>query len=191
MNRESLRLGSMGSLHPVYTIGHSTRSILQFVELLQIAKIETVVDIRSTPRSRTNPQFNFDVLPQALTARNIGYTQIVELGGRRRKSTTISPDVNAFWTHQSFHNYADHALSDEFNSGLTRLLESSAAQRCAIMCSEALWWRCHRRIVADYLMHNGRSVLHLMAPARLVPASLTAAATAQGVSLVYPAITPR
>lgn len=131
MNRESFRIGSTGPPYPVYTIGHSTRSILQFVELLQIGKIETVVDIRSTPRSRTNPQFNFDALPQALTAWNIGYTQIVELGGRRRKSTTISPDVNAFWTHQSFHNYADHALSDEFNSGLTRLLELSAAQSCA------------------------------------------------------------
>ena len=138
-----------------------------FVDLLHIGQIETVVDIRSTPRSRTNPQFNFDTLPHALTAWNIGYTQIVELGGRRRKSTTISPDVNAFWTHQSFHNYADHALSDEFNSGLTRLLELSATQRCAIMCSESLWWRCHRRIVADYLLHNGRTVLHLMSPAIL------------------------
>ncbi|HEY3731025.1 MAG TPA: DUF488 domain-containing protein [Steroidobacteraceae bacterium] len=174
--------------HPIYTIGHSTRSILQFVELLRIGNVETVVDIRSMPRSGTNPQFNFDALPQELAPSQIGYTQIGELGGRRRKSTTIAPDVNSFWTHQSFHNYADHALSDEFHAGLTRLLELSALQRCAIMCSEALWWRCHRRIVADYLLHNGRSVFHLMSPAHPAPALLTKAAMAQGASLVYPAI---
>ena len=179
----------MDPLCPVYTIGHSTRSILQFVELLHVGKVDTVVDIRSTPRSSTNPQFNFDALPQALTPWHMGYTQIMELGGRRRKSTSIAPAVNAFWMHQSFHNYADHALSDEFHSGLTRLLELSAVRRCAIMCSESLWWRCHRRIVADYLLHNGRTVFHLMSPARLVPAWLTEAATAQGASLVYPATT--
>ena len=116
-----------------------------------IGKIDTVVDIRSTPRSSTNPQFNFDALPQALAPWHMGYTQIMELGGRRRKSTSIAPAVNAFWMHQSFHNYADHALSDEFRSGLTRLLELSAVRRCALMCSESLWWRCHRDR-PDYLL---------------------------------------
>lgn len=178
----------MGSLSPFYTIGHSTRSILEFIELLHIGKVELVIDIRSTPRSRTNPQFNFDALPQSLIPWQIGYTRLAQLGGRRRKSTTVAPEVNAFWTHPSFHNYADHALSEEFHSGFGRLLELGAAQRCAIMCSEALWWRCHRRIVADYLLHNGRSVFHLMGSARLEPATLTEAATAQGTALVYPVI---
>lgn len=179
----------MDPLRPVYTIGHSTRSIPQFVELLRVGTIDTVVDIRSTPRSRTNPQFNFDALPQALTAWHIGYMQIHELGGRRRKSSSVATAVNAFWTHQSFHNYADYALSDEFHLGLARLLEISAVQRCAIMCSESLWWRCHRRIVADYLLHSGRSVFHLMGTARVVPAELTKAATVRGASLVYPVLT--
>ena len=136
---------------------------------------------------------NFTVVAEGPLAHGInvaliGYTQIGELGGRRKKSTTVAPDINAYWTHQSFHNYADHALSGEFHSGLTRLLELSAVRHCAIMCSETLWWRCHRRIVADYLLHNNRSVFHLMSPARLAPALLTEAATPHGTSLFYPAI---
>ena len=176
-------------LPPLYTIGHSNRSLGDFSALLNIGRIDMVVDIRSTPRSRTHPQFNSEALPSALAAIHIGYTLLPELGGRRRKSTTVATDVNAFWTHPAFHNYADHALSDEFQSGLARLLQLSAAQHCALMCAEALWWRCHRRIVADYLLHNGREVLHLMSPARLVAASLTPAAVAQGIRLVYPAPT--
>jgi len=96
---------------PVYTIGHSTRTILEFVDLLRIVDIEWVVDIRSVPRSRTNPQFNLDMLPHELSSWQIGHTQIPELGGLRKKSRTVPPDVNAFWTNQSFHNYADYALS--------------------------------------------------------------------------------
>ncbi len=146
-----------------------------------------VVDIRSFPRSRTNPQFNLDTLPVELAAWQIDHTQIAELGGRRKKSKTISPNVNGFWTNQSFHNYADYALSDEFHRGLSRLEELSRNRRCAIMCSEAVWWRCHRRIVADYLLNDGRSVVHLMTPARADPAMLTEAATPTREGLVYPA----
>jgi uncharacterized protein (DUF488 family) len=108
---------------PVYTVGHSTRSIAQFVDLLRQGQVELVVDIRSTPRSRTNPQFNLDALPDALSAWQIDHTRIAELGGRRPKSKTIPPEVNGFWTNQSFHNYADYALSDEFRAGFSRLLE--------------------------------------------------------------------
>lgn len=172
---------------PVYTIGHSTRSIPEFVELLRAGQVDLVVDIRSIPRSRTNPQYNLDALPETLAEWQIGHVLIAELGGRRRKSKLVPPDVNGFWTHQSFHNYADYALSDEFHSGLTRLLELARDRRCAIMCSEAVWWRCHRRIVADYLLHGGTTVFHLMGSARVEAASLTIAATAAGDSLVYPA----
>jgi len=173
---------------PVYTVGHSTRSIAAFVELLRQGQVELVVDIRSTPRSRTNPQFNLDALPQALAAWQIGHSRIEELGGRRNKSKTVPPEVNDFWTNQSFHNYADYALSDEFRAGLSRLTDLSGGRRCAIMCSEAVWWRCHRRFVADYLLHDGREVFHLMGAARVDAATMNPAARAHGASLVYPAL---
>jgi uncharacterized protein (DUF488 family) len=176
---------------PVYTVGHSTRSIAEFVELLKIGRVDLVVDIRSTPRSRTNPQFNLDALPDALAVRQIGHLRIAELGGRRRMSKIVPPEVNGFWTNQSFHNYADYALSDEFRVGLSRLTELSRELRCAIMCSEAVWWRCHRRFVADYLLGNGRNVFHLMGVGRVEAAKMTPAARPDGASLVYPALEER
>lgn len=172
---------------PVYTIGHSTRSIPEFVELLRAGQVDLVVDIRSIPRSRINPQYNLDALSETLAEWQIGYVFIAELGGRRPKSKLVSPDVNGFWTNQSFHNYADYGLSEAFHSGLARLLELARGRRCAIMCSEAVWWRCHRRIVADYLVYGGATVFHLMGSARVEAASLTIAATAAGDSLIYPA----
>ena len=172
---------------PVYTIGHSTRSIAEFVELLRAGRVELVVDIRSTPRSRTNPQFNLDTLPEALASWQIGHAQITELGGRRGKSKTVPPEVNGFWTNQSFHNYADYALSGDFRTGLALLADASRERRCAIMCSEAVWWRCHRRFVADYLLHGGRDVFHLMARARVDAANMNPAARPADASLVYPA----
>jgi uncharacterized protein (DUF488 family) len=175
-------------LPPVYTIGHSTRSIVEFVELLQQGRVELVVDIRSIPRSRTNPQFNLDALPEALSAWQIGHTRIAELGGRRTKSKTVPPEVNGFWTNQSFHNYTDYALTEGFHVGFSRLTELSRERRCAIMCSEAVWWRCHRRFVADYLLHDGREVFHLMGTARIDAAKMNPAARAQRASLVYPAL---
>ena len=171
---------------PVYTIGHSTRSVVEFVELLRHGRVELVVDIRSTPRSRTNPQFNLDALPQALADWQIGHTRIEGLGGRRNKSKTVPPEVNGFWINQSFHNYADYALSDEFRAGFSQLTELSRERRCGIMCSEAVWWRCHRRFVADYLLCGGRDVFHLMGTARADVATMNPAARAEGASLVYP-----
>jgi uncharacterized protein (DUF488 family) len=172
---------------PIHTIGHSTRTIPEFVGLLQIGNVELVVDIRSVPRSRTNPQFNLDTLPEALAPWQIGYQHIRELGGLRGRSKSVPPEVNAFWTHASFHNFADYALSDPFRQGLAKPLELSETKRCAIMCSEAVWWRCHRRIVADYILIASRRVFHLMGAARVEPAMLTPAARAKGGALVYPA----
>ncbi len=177
----------MSEPHSIHTIGHSTRTVAEFVELLRIGNVELVVDIRSVPRSRTNPQYNLDALPEALASWKIDHTIIPELGGLRKKSKTISPEVNGFWVNQSFHNYADYALSDEFRLGLSRLLELSGDKQCAIMCSEAVWWRCHRRIVADYLIRVGFSVFHLMGRARIEPAKLNEAARESGDALVYPA----
>src|SRR5271167_5203614 len=118
---------------PVYTIGHSTRSIAEFVELLKVGSVRLVVDIRKTPRSRTNPQFNIDALPEWLSAWQIGYSRIEELGSRRTQSKTVPPEVNGFWANQSFHNYADYALSDEFRRCLSQLKQLSLERRCAIM----------------------------------------------------------
>lgn len=171
---------------PVFTVGHSTRTIEQFVEMLRAGQVELLVDIRSTPRSRTNPQYNLDSLPAVLAEYQISHVRIDELGGRRPKSRTVPPEVNAFWTNQSFHNYADYALSDLFGSGLERLLTLSQERRCAVMCSEAVWWRCHRRFVADYLLAEGREVFHLMGANRVDPAKMTPAARPQGRALVYP-----
>jgi uncharacterized protein (DUF488 family) len=172
---------------PVYTVGHSTRSIDGFVALLRAGTVELVVDIRTVPRSRTNPQFNRDVLGASLAPHAIGYARIEALGGLRKRSAGVAPEVNAFWTNRSFHNYADHALSDGFRRGLDELLDLASERPTAIMCAEAVWWRCHRRIVADYLIDSGRAVFHLMEGPRADPARLTPAAARGQGGLIYPA----
>ncbi len=157
----------------VYTIGHSTRSIDQFGALLTDAGVELVVDVRAIPRSRTNPQFNHDALPASLAPLGIGYQHIAELGGRRGRAREAPPSANTFWRNTSFRNYADYAATAAFRSGLERLREFSARQRSVIMCSETLWWRCHRRIISDYLLADGIAVLHIMGPHKIEPATLT------------------
>jgi len=172
---------------PFFTIGHSNRSLEELAGLLRGAEIALVADIRTIPKSRANPQFNEDTLPESLEAFQISYERIAALGGLRGKSKTIARDVNAFWTNESFHNYADYALSDEFHTGLDRLIEDGRKRRSAMMCSEAVWWRCHRRIVADHLIARGESVFHIMGKGRLEPARLTAGAVVQpGGKIIYP-----
>ena len=174
--------------HPFFTIGHSTRPVQEFVELLEGAQIGCVVDVRSVPRSRTNPQYNCDVLPQTLAQLQIGYEHIAALGGLRPRTQDVPPDVNAFWQNQSFHNYADYAASEPFRRGLDRLHALARGRACAVMCAESLWWRCHRRIIADYLMAAGETVFHILGDGRIEPARTTPAAEPRpdGV-LVYPA----
>lgn len=173
---------------PFFTIGHSNRSIEEFLELLNGPHIEGIVDVRKIPMSRANPQFNEDVLPLALAPSRIAYEHIAALGGLRGKGACVSGDINGFWKNRSFHNYADYALSQEFQTGLERLVEQGRTRRCAIMCSEAVWWRCHRRLIADHLIARGETVFHIMGPNRLEPARLTAGAVARSDgSVVYPA----
>ena len=173
--------------HPFFTIGHSTRTIGEFVELLAQSQIALVVDVRTVPRSRTNPQYNADVLPASLAEHQIGYEHMAALGGLRGRKTDVPPAVNAFWQNQSFHNYADYAMGDDFRAGLARLREFGRTRRCAIMCAEAVWWRCHRRIIADYLIASGETVLHILSRGHVEPAHLTEAArpTSDG-TLAYP-----
>jgi uncharacterized protein (DUF488 family) len=172
---------------PFYTIGHSNRSFGDFVDLLRSAPVTFVADVRTVPRSRANPQYNRDVLPEALTACEIGYEHIASLGGLRGHARDVPDEVNGFWQNDSFHNYADYAMSEGFRHGLTRLRELGETRRCAVMCAEALWWRCHRRIIADYLIAAGESVFHIVGLGHIEPASQTSAARVgpQG-SLVYP-----
>jgi uncharacterized protein (DUF488 family) len=172
---------------PICTIGHSTATIPEFVELLRVGEVGMVVDVRTVPRSRHNPQYNLDALGEELAAFQVGHEYIRQLGGLRGKSREVAPEVNGLWRNQSFHNYADYALSQEFADGLARLLELASRQRCAIMCAEAVWWRCHRRIIADYLLARGHAVTHLMWPHRIEPASLTPGAVVDGGRVTYPA----
>lgn len=174
-----------------FTIGHSTRPLTAFAELLHAAKVELVADVRTVPRSRTNPQYNQDTLPDALKTFHIGYRHFAALGGLRPKAHDVSPSINAFWRNTSFHNYADYALSNAFHVGLEELRTTGANQRCAIMCAETLWWRCHRRIITDYLLNAGEAVFHILGPRHVEPAILTPAARpATRTTLVYPADTP-
>jgi uncharacterized protein (DUF488 family) len=173
---------------PFFTIGHSTRTIEEIVGLLRLAEVGVVADVRTVPKSRTNPQYNKDVLPAALEAVQIGYRHFPELGGLRSRSKEIAPEVNGFWQNASFHNYADHGLSEEFQTALEQLIEMGRARRCAIMCAEAVWWRCHRRIIADHLLARGEQVFHLMGSDRIEPARLTPGAEVQDdETVIYPA----
>lgn len=172
---------------PFSTIGHSNRSIEEFISLLTAAGVERVVDVRKLPGSRANPQFDGPALAASLAPFQISYGHIAALGGLRGKRGSIPLDVNAYWTNQSFHNYADYALSPDFHGGLDQLLALGAHQRCTIMCSEAVWWRCHRRIIADYLIARSKAVIHVMGEGRLEPAHLTPGARVQPNGLIeYP-----
>lgn len=172
---------------PFYTIGHSTRTIEEFVELLRAADVKQVIDVRTVPRSRTNPQYNKDTLPDSLKPFDIDYIHLAELGGLRSKIKTVPPEVNQLWRNQSFHNYADYALSENFDHGLEQLIVLGQKQICAIMCSEAVWWRCHRRIITDYLLTRGKAVFHLMNKNSIIEATITKGAQITALKkLVYP-----
>jgi uncharacterized protein (DUF488 family) len=145
-----------------------------------------VVDIRTVPRSRTNPQYNEDALPDALATYQISYRRIAALGGLRKRVRELPPETNGWWSNRSFHNYSDHALSAEFGEGLDELVALGRERRVAMMCSEAVWWRCHRRVVADWLLARGEAVFHLMGADRVEPATLSEGARLAGGAVTYP-----
>lgn len=177
----------MSEPHPVFTIGHSDRSTEEFVDLLRASQVRLVVDVRKIPRSRSNPHFAQDALPDALASNQIAYEHAAELGGRRGRAPTPEPSPNGLWENRSFRNYADYALTEPFRIGLDRLRALARERRCAIMCAEAVWWRCHRRIIADYLLAGGAEVLHILGPGQVRPAQLTPGARPEGAdAVVYP-----
>ncbi|MBV1795728.1 DUF488 family protein [Siccirubricoccus sp. G192] len=161
---------------PFFTVGHSTHSKEEFVGLLRTTDIGIVADIRKMPRSRANPKFNEGTLAEALALFQIAYEHIAALGGLRGRAKAAPVALNGLWENRSFPNYADYTLTADFRVGLDRLVEVGRARHCAMMCSEAVWRRCHRRIVADYLIARGEAVFHLMGQGRIEPARLTAGA---------------
>jgi uncharacterized protein (DUF488 family) len=163
----------------VHTIGHSRRSAAELFELLRESRIELVADVRRFPRSRTNPQFNAEALAPFLSERGINYRHLPSLGGRR-SSTSGAPSSNTLWRVAAFRAYADYAEGPEFRGGFDELMRLAERRRVAIMCAEAVWWQCHRRIVADYLIAAGVEVRHILAAGKVEPATLTEGATLSG-----------
>lgn len=143
----------------IWTIGHSTRSAAEFIHILNAHQINTLVDVRSFPGSRRYPQFNSFDLSESLAAEDITYYHVPTLGGRRRPA----PDSkNTAWRNSSFRAYADHMETEEFKEGIEILRELAGKGRTAVMCAEAVWWRCHRSLIADYLKALGGTVIHLI-----------------------------
>jgi len=171
----------------IFTIGHSTRSLSELVALLRQVSVDLLVDVRSVPRSRTNPQLNADTLPTLLAAAGICYRHLASLGGLRGRRKDRMPSPNTLWRNDRFRNYADYAATDAFRVGLGELTALARNHCCTIMCAEALWWRCHRRIIADYLLAQGILVMHILGSDKVDPATITAGAQrlADG-TLVYP-----
>jgi uncharacterized protein (DUF488 family) len=171
-----------------FTIGHSTRTIAEFVDLLRESRVDFVVDVRSMPRSRTNPQFNGESLPETLAPWQVGYEHIAELGGHRGRARNLEASPNVYWRVRGFRNYADYALTNPFAAGLARLRELGGQHWCAIMCAEAVWWRCHRRIITDYLLSQGERVMHILGTTHVDAASLTPGAVVRDDgTIIYPA----
>lgn len=161
----------------LYTIGHSTRTFDELVLALRAWGVTTLIDIRHFTRSRANPQFNAAALSRRLPRKQIEYVVMPDLGGRRGRAKDVDPERNAGWTNASFKNYADYAEAPAFQQALASLLDRAASETCAIMCAEAVWWRCHRRIVADYALTKRVPVSHIFTPEQAVRATRTPFAT--------------
>ncbi len=166
----------------VYTVGHSNRGVDEFVGLLKAHGVETLADIRKLPGSNKYPHFNRDELSGSLARAGIRYVYLEELGGRRKQS---KDSKNTVWRNKSFRAYADHMETEEFRRGIASLLGYAAGGRVAVMCSEAVWWRCHRALVADYLKSLGVSVYHIMGESAAKPHPYTSAAKVVGGKLSY------
>ena len=169
----------------VLTIGHSNRPIEAFIDLLSGNGVARVVDVRTVPRSRHNPQFNTDTLPESLLAAGIGYLHLAGLGGLR-KTHAASP--NAGWHNLSFRGFADHMQSAEFASSLEQLTGIATRERCVLMCAEAVPWRCHRSLIGDALLVRGFDVEDILGPGSRRPHVLTPFARVEGTRVTYPAL---
>jgi uncharacterized protein (DUF488 family) len=171
----------------IYTIGHSTRSFEAFCAALRSAGVDCVADVRRFPRSRRHPHFNAEALAETLPPAGIAYRPLPELGGRRGRRPD-GPSHNTLWREEPFRNYADYAETAEFHDALGSLIALGRERTVAIMCAEAVWWRCHRRIIADYLLASGEAVTHILDLGKQEPARLTEGAALRGDgSILYAA----
>jgi uncharacterized protein (DUF488 family) len=166
----------------VWTVGHSTRTLDEFLELLTANDIEALADVRRFPASRKHPHFNQDALRDSLSGIGVEYVPLPELGGRRRPR----PDShNTVWRNESFRGYADYMETEGFRAGIKRLLELARRRRTAVMCAEAVWWRCHRSLIADYLKAGGVCVRHILDGTTTEIHSYTSAARIRDGRLSY------
>ena len=169
----------------VFTIGHSTHTAGEFVALLQQHDVRQIADIRTVPRSRRHPHFGGEALTATVEPAGIVYRRFPALGGLRRPR----PDsIHTAWTHPSFRGYADHMDSKEFGAALEALMSYASVAPTAVMCAEALWWRCHRRLLADALTVHGVAVLHILAPGKAQPHEITPFAHVRGARVSYPGL---
>jgi uncharacterized protein (DUF488 family) len=171
--------------NPVYTIGHSTRTIEEFIDLLSRNGVTLLADIRTIPKSRRNPQYWQDALEESLAGAGIDYVYLSGLGGRRR---TRPDSINTAWRNASFRGYADHMQTEEFRTELDRLVTISRERPTAIMCAEAVPWRCHRSLVGDALIVRGIEVIDIMSATSNRPHALTPWARVEGTTITYPAV---
>lgn len=167
----------------IFTIGHSTHSIEEFLTLLQGHSVQLVADVRTIPKSRHNPQFNTDTLTSSLQAAGIDYLHLKELGGLRRP-TKDSP--NAGWRNDAFRGFADYMQTEEFEEAVLKLVEVAEKKMTVIMCAEAVPWRCHRSLIADALTVRGVKVVHIMCKTSLKEHAMTPWAKAEGTTITYP-----
>ena len=174
----------MSSRPPVFTIGHSTRSVEEFIALLLAHHIELVVDVRTVPRSRRNPQFNRETLPHSLQAVGVAYEHAGALGGFRRPDRE---SANAGWRNASFRGYADYMQTAGFATAIETLMERAEHRRLVVMCAEAVPWRCHRSLIADALVARGISVEEIISTNRTQPHAMTSFAHVEGTAVTYPA----
>ncbi len=171
-------------MNTIYTIGHSTRTIEQFLELLKAHNIEELVDVRTIPKSRHNPQFSKEALAASLQQAGIAYAHLPQLGGLRHSR---KDSVNLGWQNTSFRGYADYMATPEFQTALDELKALAEKKRVAIMCAEAVPWRCHRSLIADALTVQGWQVLHIQSRKTASPHALTPFLKVQDGRLTYPA----
>ena len=167
----------------LYTIGHATRDLDSFISILKSLDIEMVVDIRTIPRSRHNPQYNKETLPQELDKEGIEYLHMAGLGGLRKADPH---SINLGWHNASFRNYADYMQSDEFKESLRKLMELIAKKRIVIMCAETLPWRCHRSLIADALLIRGIKAFDIFKEGVIKEHKLTSFAVVNGEEITYP-----
>lgn len=168
----------------ILTIGHSNRTIEVFLELLRAHGVKHLADVRTVPRSRHNPQFGREILPETLAGAGIEYTHMEPLGGLRHAR---QDSVNTGWRNASFRGYADYMQTPEFEAGLQSLIQLAERERVVIMCAEAVPWRCHRSLIGDALTVRGIAVEHIMSVNRTQKHSLTPFAKADGLNITYPA----